>query len=144
MNHSIKFFFLIFLFFFSSCVDSEPIVIVDPSVTINCGELESALTDEDVDALASILDPELANFTELDLDNDACPYTRRLEGFVDLLNSSCSQLNVTILCCVCIETFPTLSEIKVLYAVDGVELERTIDLRSPLEEDEPLTVEGIH
>jgi len=142
MNHLMN--CLVLIFVLSSCSEPEPITIVDPILNIDCNELQAALTDEDKDALSLILDPELANFTELDLDNDACPYTRRLDGFVDFLNSSCLQLNASIVCCVCIETFPTQSEIKIVYEENGVELERILDLRSPLEENDPLTIAGVH
>ena len=133
---------LILLCILASCGAS-----VDPigsSNTLDCDALSIALIEQKTDALVSLLDPELKNFTLLDQDNNACPHDNKLETFIDLLNTTCTQLDASIICCGCVETFPTISEISVELDSVGQKVRRVLDLRSPQNEGEPLTFDGIH
>jgi len=112
--------------------------------SINCDELVEAMLDKDAEALQVILDPELANFTLLDQDNDLCLFDNSLKAFRDFLNDSCDDLNASILCCSCIDTAILLSEVKVLIDSSGVEVTRVLDLYTPDEEGMPLSFAGIH
>jgi len=126
-----------------SCNKEEPDTKLDPSNSIDCDALFTALTDEDAQVLPNILNPILANYIDQDIDNDACPHTRKLDGFIEELNSSCS-LTASLFCCICIETFPEQSEVIVQYSFNGENLERILDLVSPLEIGQPLTFGGVH
>jgi len=128
-----------------ACTPEEPdntaINLVD---TIDCEQFKTALVELDEESLASIINTELENFTELDLDNDACTYTRRLDGFIEYLNTSCVGLEVSLGCCECLESFPPQSELKVVFDSNENELERFILLRSPASEEDPLTFSGVN
>ena len=110
----------------------------------DCDQLTTALLMQDSEVLQSLLDPELANFTLLDQDNDLCLHDNNLRAFVDLINDSCDNLTATKLCCGCIETLPLISEVAVDIDSAGVSLRRILDLLTPDEQGVPLTFAGIH
>ncbi len=138
-----------FVFLFVSTLfacnrNEDSVLLIEPEVSLNCADFMIALESLDDESLQSMLDPELENFTLLDLDNDACPYTRNLDGIAEFLNSLCEELVVSVFCCVCVQTFPSESEISVSFDFDGEEVVRIIDLASPLVEGGPLTFSGVH
>jgi len=139
-----KFTSFMFLIGLSSCIVEDPVVNIDPVDTFDCNVFEIALTSEDAETLENILNPELARFTELDLDNDICPYTIRFDNFIEFIHSSCDQLDASLLCCVCLESFPTQSEMLISYESDGEIIERILNIVSPIEESDPLTFGGIY
>lgn len=121
--------------------------VIDPDnnvSTFDCDNLISALLDLDAVALQPLVDAELKNFTLLDQDNNTCPHDNNLQAYSDLLNDNCNTIEASIICCGCIETFPTISEIAIVLDSVGTEVQRVLDLKSPLEEGMPLTFDGVH
>ena len=106
--------------------------------------LVEAMLAEDEQLLATILDPELEEFTLLDQDNNGCLHDNNLRAFSELLTTTCSDnMTVSVLCCGGIETFPLISEVLVEIDSAGVEVRRVLDLTTP-DQGQPLTFAGIH
>ena len=123
-----------------SCNDSES----NNSSFIDCDSLTTALMELDEGTLESILNPELEKFQLLDQDNNTCLHDNNLQAITNLLNGTCENLNVLILCCGSIETLPLISELSVELDSAGIEVTRILDLRTPGEEGLPLSFEGVH
>ncbi len=112
--------------------------------SIDCDKLVTALLELDENSLASLLNQELENFTLLDQDNNTCLHDNNLKGFRDLLNNNCSKLSASVICCGCIETFPTISEISVEVDSFNIKVIRVLDLRTPDEQGMPMRFDGVH
>lgn len=132
------------LFIFGACSTQPSEDDLSNVDMVECPSLIQALSDENLEALKVIMDPLLLDTNLLDIDNDSCPYDRRLNGIVGILEDNCEVIKGSVLCCECIETFPTISEISIEYELDGVQESKILDLLSPDEQDQPLRLEGIH
>ena len=110
--------------------------------SLDCDTLKTSLVEKDEAAAKALLNPELENFTFLDQDNNFCLHDRNLNAFRDLINDNCNDTKANILCCSCIETFPTISEITIELDSLGTTVSRTLDISTP--DEGPLSIVGIH
>lgn len=111
-------------------------------VSLECDNIKTALIASDAESLKTIFDPQLANLTLIDQDNNFCLHDNNLRAFVDLIQADCPSMSATIICCGCIQTFPATSEVSINFDSDGTMIERVLDLRTP--DEGPLTISGVH
>lgn len=140
-------FFLLFIvmsIFIACNSKDDPMDNEMESPVLDCDGLITGLLDQDEDALETILNPELANLTFLDQDNNLCLHDNNLKAFVDFLNESCDELSAEIICCGCIKTGIPQSEVSVIVDSVDVEVMRVLDLETPEEEGIPLSFAGVH
>lgn len=142
-----KYHFLVlfsFVLFSISCSDKDADNLAQNLNMFECEQLIDALLQEDDAVLESILNTELKNFDFIDLNNDACIHDNNLKEFTQFLNESCSQIEASVICCGCIETLPTISEISIEIDSSTDIIKKIIDLKTPNETGIPLSFAGIH
>ena len=128
-----------------SCNDgADPVVDLPTTNSFECDNFIPALLSEDEALLASILDPELQQFTLLDQDNNLCLHDNNLRAFSELLTDTCDEVTASVICCGCVETFPLISEVLVQVDSVGIQVRRVLDLSTPGQQGEPLSFAGIH
>jgi len=129
---------------FFACGDDDNNGETSMSLNIDCDIFKEALFDFDEDQLKSILDPELENFTFLDLDNNVCAHDVNLSEFASLLNMNCEGLTATKICCGCKESLPLLSVINIELDSVGFGVTRVLDLITINEDGVPLRFGNIN
>ena len=103
----------------------------DTNLVLECSDFEDALLDLDKDVLEAMLNPELKKLKFLDSDNNSCLHDSNLDAFAELINETCSELEASVICCGCIETFPLTSEVRILIDSASMEVQRIIDVHAP-------------
>ena len=144
MNTKLYSFLFLLCLLISCSAKEDTIDSGDNSGSISCDDFVSALLELDLTLLESMLNPELEKLTLLDQDNNACLHDNNLMALTDMLSASCDKLNASVICCGCIETLPTISEVSIHVDSFGVKVVRVLDLLTSDEQGVPLRLRGVH
>ncbi len=138
MKYNLILLFCITLWF-GSCRKETP---TTTPPALNCGSITSSLIGLDTESLKLNLNPALANFTMMDLDNNACVHELKFQAFEDLINENCPDLTTEVLCCGCIFTSPPQSHFSISFESNDTTVVRILDISTP--EEGPLSIVGVH
>lgn len=133
--------FLLPLLLLCFACNSDDDVIMPPNPVTDCTTLceavaisETAIIRDEIAALTADLAPVITN-------DDPIGQKANLDTLVTRLDN-CSCFEASLVCYACIETFPPLSEIKVVLTHNGETQTKVFDIRTS--ETETLSFSGLH
>ncbi|MEO5906568.1 MAG: hypothetical protein ABIQ11_07570 [Saprospiraceae bacterium] len=129
------------IFPFSILILGLLIIACKDSIELPCQELREGLTETDEVAVAGILNNLLKDLPPVPTNDDLQGHRANLDLFVERLDDQCG-FQADVECYACVETFPPISHVGINLDSSGVNIRRTLDIRTP---DEALmTVTGVH
>jgi len=107
----------------------------------NSTEICQAILDEDQTAMMTLMEELTASLTPMSIATDPLGHEANYNDLINQLNNF-SCLEASGICYGCIETFPVQSEIRVIVDLDGAQINRVMDIRTP--GDGPLSYVRLH
>lgn len=111
------------------------------TITYPCEEIREGLLNINTAIAQDGINEILVDLTPLPTDDDPIGHEANLNIFVERLSESC-DIEATIGCYACIETFPLLSHVEITIDSGSVQVHRSIDIVTP--EGSVMSLRNIH
>ena len=111
------------------------------TISYPCSDIREGLLNFDLDQAKPGIDQMLEDLTPLSDSTDNIGHEDNLDIFIERLTSDC-DLDATIECYGCIETFPVLSHVLVVLDSSGMQIQRALDILTPA--TGVMTLKNIH
>lgn len=121
---------LLFALLLNSCCDKEENNL-NTSTTINCAALEDGLIFGNEEAVEMEINELCQNYPPVPTTDDEIGHQENLDSIIFELNNQCHGFATELGCYACLESLPLQSIINFTLDSAGVEVKRTIRLRTP-------------
>jgi hypothetical protein len=108
---------------------------------LDCQSLETGLLTNDESLVKSQINLAAQDLMPSPTTDDPIGHEENLQTLVDIINNECN-IEASIICYACIETYPLLSEILLKVNVNGQVTEMVIDILT--HEIQPMTFRSMH
>jgi hypothetical protein len=102
---------------------------VNEEPVLNCSNLREGILDNDTLKIKSEIDNYFSVLSSKPTDLDPFGHKENTINLVSDINK-CSNIKAELLCYSCIETLPSQSEIKLIVAINRIEIVKIMDLRN--------------
>lgn len=109
---------------------------------LNCINFKEAIVNEDETMIRSEIENLTSDLYPVPTPEDNIGHMLNLHTLVDRIYSDCNDINATIICYACINTYPPGSEISIAFEYENTQIEKTIDIFTS--GDDLLHYAGIH
>ena len=110
----------------------------DSNVSL-CDDIRQGLVDFNLELVKPNMESMLIDYTPDPTSEDPAGHEQNLNDFIEELNDECN-LEASLVCYACIETFPEQSELRIQVDSSGTLVSRIVDIVTA----EKLTVREIH